>query len=341
MFKSVQRSSWIIQSSIKMNIVWFKRDLRLLDNEAIFNALLSSEKTLFLYILEPSLLADHHYSQRHFDFIKQSLQYLNSELTKFNTEILIIEGEVIPTLEKITAQFPISTIFSHQETGIKITFDRDKAVAKFCKKHKIIWKQYITNGVKRGLSNRKTWRDDWVQCMDLDQFVFQPKHNSFLEIDQIENLKAQFVVLALETNLETPFQKGGTKTGLRYLQSFLNERVVNYSKHISKPDLGRLSCSRLSPYIAWGNLSMRQILHSAMEYRDKKKNVRQLDNFASRLRWQAHFIQKFEMECFNHGKIVVHTWQDNFWTSNQEFIIRKFKCKLALLGLILCAYIVQ
>ena len=280
-----------------MNIVWFKRDLRLMDNEAVFNALLSSEKTLFLYIFEPSLLSDHHYSQRHFDFVKQSLRYLNAELIQYNTEILIVEGEVIPVLEKIQHHTPISNLFSHQETGIKLTFDRDIEVSKFCKKYRIIWKEYITNGVKRGLSNRKTWRDDWIEFMDLDQHVFEPKVNSFLEHDSILNLKNQFKITSLETNMETPFQKGGTKTGMRYLHSFLTDRVINYSKHISKPDLGRLSCSRLSPYIAWGNLSMRQICHIAMEFRDKKKNVRQLDNFASRLRWQAHFIQKFEMEC--------------------------------------------
>lgn len=280
-----------------MNIVWFKRDLRLVDNEAIYNALLSAEKTLFLYIFEPSLQSDPHYSQRHFDFVKQSLEYLNSELQKYHTEILIVEGEVVTTLEKIQQQVPISTIFSHQETGIKTTFDRDNEVAKFCKKNNISWKQYITNGVKRGLSSRKTWRDDWLECMNLDQFVFKPKSNSFIECASFLELKSQFKIPSLETNKKTPFQKGGTQMALRYLHSFLNERVVNYSKHISKPDLGRLSCSRLSPYIAWGNLSMRLVLHTAMQFRDKKKNVRQLDNFASRLRWQAHFIQKFEMEC--------------------------------------------
>jgi deoxyribodipyrimidine photo-lyase len=83
---------------------------------------------------------------------------------------------------------------------------------------------------------------------------------------------------------------------MRYLNSFLNERVENYSKHISKPELARKGCSRLSPYIAWGNLSIRQVYTAAWESRKKGTFKRQIDNFASRLRWQAHFIQKFEME---------------------------------------------
>jgi deoxyribodipyrimidine photo-lyase len=280
-----------------MKIVWFKRDLRLTDHEALFRALESQEQTLLLYIFEPSLLKDHHYSQRHFDFIKQSLEELQNQLKPFQTQILIIESEVVEAFEKINQIQPISTIYSHQETGIQLTFERDKAVASFCEKHKIVWNEYITNGVKRGLSNRATWKDDWCEFMDLDPFSFQPTSNSFLSPDDFEKISSIFKLVSLTTSKNTPFQKGGTSTGMRYLKSFLEERVTNYSKHISKPELGRLSCSRISPYIAWGNLSMRQVCQLALQFRDKKKNVRQIDNFASRLRWQAHFIQKFEMEC--------------------------------------------
>ncbi|WP_291118520.1 cryptochrome/deoxyribodipyrimidine photo-lyase family protein [Flavobacterium sp. UBA6135] len=280
-----------------MKIVWFKRDLRLTDHEALFRALESQEQTLLLYIFEPSLLKDHHYSQRHFDFIKQSLEELQNQLKPFQTQILIIESEVVEAFEKINQIQPISTIYSHQETGIQLTFERDKAVASFCEKHKIVWNEYITNGVKRGLSNRATWKDDWCEFMDLDPFSFQPTSNSFLSPDDFEKISSIFKLVSLTTSKNTPFQKGGTSTGMRYLKSFLEERVTNYSKHISKPELSRLSCSRISPYIAWGNLSMRQVCQLALQFRDKKKNVRQIDNFASRLRWQAHFIQKFEMEC--------------------------------------------
>jgi deoxyribodipyrimidine photo-lyase len=280
-----------------MKIVWFKRDLRLFDNEALFRAIASDGPTLLLYIFEPSLLNDHHYSHRHFDFIKQSLEELQKQLKPYQTEILILESEVVDAFEKINQMQPVSIIYSHQETGIQLTFNRDKAVMAFCKKHKIVWNEYITNGVKRGLSNRATWKDDWCEFMDLEPFPFHPKSNSFLSEELVDAIGAQFTLVDLTTSKNTPFQKGGTSTGLRYLDSFLKERVVNYSKHISKPELGRHSCSRISPYIAWGNLSMRQVCQLALTYRDQNKNVRQIDNFASRLRWQAHFIQKFEMEC--------------------------------------------
>ena len=84
--------------------------------------------------------------------------------------------------------------------------------------------------------------------------------------------------------------------GNKYLNSFLKDRYHGYSYHISKPLLSRKSCSRLSPYIAWGNLSTREVLQKAATFRLTCTDKKQIDSFVSRLTWQAHFIQKFEME---------------------------------------------
>lgn len=302
-----------------MTIVWFKRDLRLEDHEALFHALQNNEPTLLLYIFEPSLQHDIHYSQRHFDFIKQSLAEMQTSLKAYGTEILIIESEVISALEKIHQLKPISFLHSHQETGIYLTFERDKLVTKFCCENGINWNEYITNGVKRGLSNRKTWKDDWEAMMESPFFIFQPNGNSFISKDEFSKIKAEFNSISLETSFETPFQKGGTATGKRYLSSFFQNRVANYSHHISKPDLGRLSCSRLSPYLTWGNLSMKQVYQWSIQFRNKKRNVRQIANFMSRLRWQAHFIQKFEMECHMEFIAVNKGYRDLKQTVNPTF----------------------
>ena len=57
-----------------INVVWLKRDLRLQDNEAIFKALKSKKRTIILYVFEHIILNDKHYSERHFNFIKESLK---------------------------------------------------------------------------------------------------------------------------------------------------------------------------------------------------------------------------------------------------------------------------
>ena len=281
-----------------LDVVWFKRDLRLTDHEPLYRALQSREKVLLLYIFEPILLNDKHYSKRHFDFIKQSLQSMQDELLKFHTQILVIESDALTAFQKIHQQFGIRRIYSHQETGIKTTFDRDKAISVFCLKNGIEWMESVHNGVLRGLRNREIWRDHWFEIMASPCIPFEPKNNRcFLKYKEIEVLENLFQTVSLHTPSNSVFQKGGTPTGIKYLHSFLNQRVENYSRHISKPLAGRKSCSRLSPYIAWGNLSIREVYQKTLETREKGKFKRSIDNFLSRLRWQAHFIQKFEMEC--------------------------------------------
>ena len=279
-----------------MNIVWFKRDLRLTDNEAIHNAISSGRKTLLLYILEPSLQNDMHYSKRHFDFIKQSLQNLQKALLPYHTQILIVEEEALTVFEKLNNLVNIHGVFSHQETGLKITYDRDLQISQYFKIHNIKWTESINNGVIRGIKNRKTWKEDWYDYMNKEVFPFEPTPRSFLKYKDIEVLENHFKLVSLETKTDSLFQKGGFIMGKRYLNSFYKERVLEYSKNISKPEKARKSCSRLSPYIAWGNLSIREVFQEATRYLVNKDRKRNLLNFMSRLRWQSHFIQKFEME---------------------------------------------
>ena len=77
-----------------LSIVWLKRDLRLQDNEAITNAINTNQSVLLLYTFEDFLLQDKHYSQRHWDFVKQSLEDLNQQLKPYNSKVLIVNNSI-------------------------------------------------------------------------------------------------------------------------------------------------------------------------------------------------------------------------------------------------------
>ncbi len=287
----------IINDKQHINIVWFKRDLRLQDNEAIYNAVGRDNPVLFLYVFENSLLEDVHYSERHWNFIKQSIQDLDKQLTTHNTKVLAVRSEVVQTFRTLQQFWKIDTVFSHQETGIKKTYERDKAFKTFCKNNLIDWQENGNNGIIRGLRNRSNWREECESYMIQPQFTYELEKADFIQKETLKKVESVFTVEDLTTPDIDKFQKGGTTMARKYLSSFFHKgRYKNYSFHISKPDLSRKGCSRLSPYLAWGNLSVRQVIQYAREFRQVSGNKKQIDAFTSRLHWQIHFVQKFEME---------------------------------------------
>ena len=67
-------------NTVPTAVVWFKRDLRLKDHAPLYWAQKNHKQVILLYIAEPSLRNEAHSSERHFDFIKQSLVDLNQQL---------------------------------------------------------------------------------------------------------------------------------------------------------------------------------------------------------------------------------------------------------------------
>ncbi|NHM01864.1 cryptochrome/deoxyribodipyrimidine photo-lyase family protein [Flavobacterium difficile] len=285
-------------SKKKVNIVWFKRDLRILDNEALFHANLSGLPLLLVYIFEPSVMNYDDSDVRHWRFIYQSIQELQQKLHTSNQNFYFFHNEAEVVFSEIIKKFEVQTIFSHQEIGNKVTFDRDVAMQELFKKNNIIWKEYQMHGVIRKLKSRQNWDKRWEQVMRATPKILKESDVKTVELeaDFYDSIKGK----TLSEEITTPnknFQLGGETLAWRYLDSFVKERYVNYSKHISKPALSRKGCSRLSPYLTYGNISMRMVYQYTNQHYESATNKRAILNFVSRLHWHCHFIQKFEDEC--------------------------------------------
>ena len=281
-----------------VNIVWFKRDLRFTDNEALFHAHQSGLPLLLVYFFEPSVMNYDDADTRHWRFIYESIQDLQRKLNVSNTKIYFFHNEAETVFSELVQHFDIQTVFSHQEIGNKITFDRDIAMQEFFQKNKIVWNQFQMHGVIRKLKSRQDWDKRWEAVMrDTPKITKESELNLIsLNADLYEVIKGE----PLPNEIKSPnknFQQGGESLAWRYLDSFVKERYINYSKHISKPALSRKGCSRLSPYLAYGNISMRMVYQYTNQFYETSKNKRAILNFVSRLHWHCHFMQKFEDEC--------------------------------------------
>ena len=77
--------------------------------------------------------------------------------------------------------------------------------------------------------------------------------------------------------------------GPSHRESPLTRRAPRYQRAMSSPNTAFTGCSRLSSYLTWGCLSMREVLQRSRSHRG-----RGVSSFESRLHWHCHFIQKLE-----------------------------------------------
>ncbi|XP_027354404.1 cryptochrome DASH, chloroplastic/mitochondrial isoform X2 [Abrus precatorius] len=103
-------------------IVWFRNDLRVLDNEALFKAWLSSEIVLPVYCVDPRLFA----TTYHFGFPKtgalraqfllECLADLRKNLIKKGLNLLIRHGKPEDILPSLAKAFGAHTVYAQKET---------------------------------------------------------------------------------------------------------------------------------------------------------------------------------------------------------------------------------
>lgn len=270
-----------------INVLWLKRDLRLSDHEAIYRASLEPEPLLVLFLYEPSQLFHYDWDTRHGRFIRQSLQDMEKSLKK--DFISVFQAEALQVFEKLCQHTQIRKVFGHNEHGVSLTFQRDLEVKKFFKENHIEWIECNTNGVLRGLRDRKGWDAHWIKVMKSPQW-----QSDFTRINFLPPLAREFPEEVLTEDPQ--FQTGGESHAHQRLHHFLKELVPHYFGNISKPDKARYYCSRLSPHIAWGNITIKQINQEIDKLRPHTSHKKSLNQFQTRTKWQSHFIQKFEME---------------------------------------------
>ena len=288
-----------------VSVVWFKRDLRLSDHRPLADAC-EQGPVLCIYCFEPTLWQADDSDGSHFRFVCESLRELRAELRAKGGELLIRVGEVVEVFEELWREVGFQSLWSHEETGNRLTYQRDKRVSRWARARTIAWNEVPQTGVVRGLRSRDGWSGLWKERMS------HPVVEAPSQIVSRRGLNPGVIPdhrdVGIEATSKVSVQKGGSRLAWETLESFLIERGAGYRKEMSSPLTGERSCSRISPYLAWGNISIREVFQRtrdrAMDIRLAREEGRSVDrrwlqslsSFEGRLRWHCHFMQKFEDE---------------------------------------------
>ncbi|WP_103333297.1 FAD-binding domain-containing protein [Pseudotabrizicola formosa] len=280
-----------------MNVlVWFKRDLRVHDHPALTHAL-GLGPVLPLYIVEPEYWALPDTSARQWEFTAECLTDLRHELGAAGARLIVRVGDAVEVMERLCRQHRITHIVSHEETGNLWTFARDCRVAAWARAAGILWTELPQSGVVRRLGGR----DGWARRRD--SFTAQDQLPAPMGMTPVPGVEPGVIPTARALRLTEDRcahrQAGGRQHALLALESFLTKRGEPYRAAMSSPLTGERACSRLSPYLALGALSGREVAQGTSARLAERPGGRwpgSLSSFQSRLAWRDHFMQKLEDE---------------------------------------------
>jgi deoxyribodipyrimidine photo-lyase len=287
---------------MSLHVVWFKRDLRVQDHAPLVHACRSGQ-TVGLYIWEPGLMAAPDYAAQHAAFIRECLTELRDALHELGIPLLVRNGEAQDVLGQLHQEAGIAALHSHEETGNALSYARDLRVAAWCKEHSVMWLEQPSNAVVRRLKNRDGWSSIWLKRMSCTP----------LAAPQLSGVSTMTAAIDVAPRWTTPQgqdkplrQRGGRAPAIALLESFMQGRGDDYRAAMSSPLSSQDACSRLSPYIAYGVLSIREVVHRLWQARQTELGVplqarrsgwlASLKSFESRLHWHCHFIQKLESD---------------------------------------------
>ena len=211
-------------------------------------------------------------------------------------------GNAVDCLVTLNNTIGITHLWSCQETWNGWTYDRDRAVKQWTKQEKIEWTECHQHGVVRCLTNRDGWSNQWKKRMSSPMVTTPNVGAPLAPTAQYPTPKT----IGLSCDGITDRQQGGSSAALDCLNRFLFESGQPYTKAMSSPVTAFDACSRLSPYLAFGAISIRHVFQTASNRQkeiqampkspQKKEWQSALRSFLGRLRWHCHFIQKLEDE---------------------------------------------
>lgn len=286
----------------RLAVIWVKRDARLADNACFAEADKLGLEVLPFFCFEPSVLAATDTSDMHIHAQWQALKGLRQALRKIKADIVIAHGEIIGKLTKLHDQVPFSHLFAHEEIGNNITFQRDKAVAKWCLENGVEYREFPQSSVRRAGVNRDKLQQLWQSR------IIDTKPLPIMKIRQGEDIRSMATKTAFPKLPQFTFnrlwQPVSEADAHSTLSDFLNHRGCWYRGGISSPNTAFTAGSRLSVHLAWGTITTRQVWHavrnriSNLEPDDSQSGrwKQSLNAFLSRLHWRDHFTQRLESE---------------------------------------------
>lgn len=264
----------------KINIFWFRRDLRLHDNHGFYKALIETEPVLPIFIFDSEILKKLPEDDARVNFIHEKLMEMNEKLASFNSGISIYHGKPQDIFKKLITKFQLKSVFTNTDYEPYAT-DRDAKIAELLNKENINFESFKDQVI---FEKSEVTKDDGNPYV-----VYTPYSRKWLERFNSETPSSypsedylDQCVSDLEISNLSLEQIGFKKNQIKVKDyEFNNQLIDRYEETRNFP--AKDETSRLGPHLRFGTVSIREMVSKA----SKRDNP----TFLKELIWREFFMQ--------------------------------------------------
>ncbi|NRD24117.1 deoxyribodipyrimidine photo-lyase [Winogradskyella litoriviva] len=265
----------------KVNIFWFRRDLRLDDNLGFYEALKSEHPVLPIFIFDTTILEKLPKNDARVTFIFETLQELRQTLqNEHSSSIAIYKGEPEAIYKQLISEYDIETVFTNHDYEPYAT-TRDTSIKTLLEKHDIEFKTYkdqvifekseiVKNDGKPYMvytPYMRKWKEKF-RTLDLEIFYTNSYLNNLIEHSRLPNLSLA----------DIGFEKSSQEIAAYDVTPTL---IQTYEATRNFP--AQDATSRLGPHLRFGTVSIRKMV--------KKAIAEDNEIFWQELIWREFFMQ--------------------------------------------------
>lgn len=296
----------------KINIVWFRRDLRLHDHAALFHALKAGLPVLPIFIFDTHILSELDADDQRVDFIHQALSNMQTQLTGSSSSMKLFHSTPLKSFESLSEEFEINALyFNHDYEPYAI--QRDQEVTEFLlskeiqvfsfKDHVIFEKNEITKDDGTPYTVYTPYSKKWKAALNnssFDSFICESDDNKFLQV------KNPFHFPSMNelgfSPRENTFPSSATPL----------EIISQYHLTRDYPSLD--GTSKLSVHLRFGTISIRELARESFKLNEKFLNELIWRDFYQSILWHfPHVVHQAFKPTYDHIQWVNNETMFKAW----------------------------
>ncbi len=282
---------------------WFRRDLRLSDNTALFHALSENQQVIPLFIFDTDIIDELPKDDARISFIYQQLEQINVELQKVGSSLLVLKGKPKDIWQKIISEYKVKNIYFNKDyepyaikRDTEITYlAKTNNVAVFSFKDQVIFEENdILKDDKTPYTIYTPYKNKWLKAFSSTLCEAKKSENHLTNL-----AKTQFSfpsITSLNFNLSSIKVKPYSLTNLKSYEAERNFPAID-------------NTSYLSPHLRFGTISIRKVINNTKH---------QSEIFLNELIWREFFMQIL----FHFPHVVSQSFKSKYdqinWRNNKE-----------------------